>query len=79
MNHVYTFSYPLVVLRPFKLKKMGEIPLVVRFSSSSLIDTLCTYSQLGQGECEQGRLLIVLLHTGMNNIVGLFMIWLHWK
>ena len=95
MNHVYTFSYPLVVLRPFKLK-MGEILLVVRFSSSSLIDTLCTYSQPllpkmhyfsplpvfeldGQGECEQGWLLIVLLHTGMNNIVGLFMTWLHWK
>ncbi|XP_050290138.1 FT-interacting protein 3-like [Quercus robur] len=46
VNRVYTFSYPLAVTRYSKVKKMGEIQLAVRLSSStSLINRLRTYSQ----------------------------------
>jgi len=43
-NRIYTHSYPLLVLQPSGLKKMGEIELAVRFSCVSLIDMLQTYS-----------------------------------
>ncbi|KAK4589516.1 hypothetical protein RGQ29_020190 [Quercus rubra] len=46
VNRVYTFSYPLAVTRYSKVKKMGEIQLAVRLSSStSLVNRLRTYSQ----------------------------------
>ena len=46
VNRVYTFSYPLAVTQYSKVKKMGEIQLAVRLSSStSLINRLRTYSQ----------------------------------
>ncbi|XP_071931640.1 FT-interacting protein 3-like [Coffea arabica] len=44
-NRVYTHSYPLIVLLPSGVKKMGEIQLAVRFSCSSLLNTLQMYSQ----------------------------------
>ncbi|XP_059434795.1 FT-interacting protein 3-like [Corylus avellana] len=43
-DRLYTHSYPLLVLQPCGLKKMGEIELAVRFSCASLIDMLQTYS-----------------------------------
>lgn len=43
-DRIYTHSYPLLVLHPSGLKKMGEIELAVRFSCASLIDMLQTYS-----------------------------------
>ena len=43
-DRIYTHSYPLLVLQPSGLKKMGEIELAVRFSCASLIDMLLTYS-----------------------------------
>ncbi|XP_075660738.1 FT-interacting protein 3-like [Castanea sativa] len=45
MNRVYVLSYPLVILQPSGLKKMGEVQLAVRFSCSSLINTINIYSQ----------------------------------
>jgi hypothetical protein len=44
INRIYTHSYPLLVLQPSGLKKMGEIELAVRFSCASWIDMLQTYS-----------------------------------
>ncbi|XP_006366512.1 protein QUIRKY-like [Solanum tuberosum] len=44
-NRVYTHSYPLIVLTPAGVKKMGEIQLAVRFSCSSLFNMLAMYSQ----------------------------------
>ncbi|XP_004308237.1 PREDICTED: multiple C2 and transmembrane domain-containing protein 2-like [Fragaria vesca subsp. vesca] len=44
-DRVYTNSYPLVVLTPFGLKKIGEIQLAVRFSCSSLLNLLNQYAQ----------------------------------
>ncbi|KAB1226335.1 Multiple C2 and transmembrane domain-containing protein 1 [Morella rubra] len=43
-NRIYTHSYPLVVLYPSGVKKMGEIQLALRFYCASLIDMLQTYS-----------------------------------
>ncbi|KAJ7980734.1 C2 domain-containing protein [Quillaja saponaria] len=42
---VYTHSYPLLVLHPSGVKKMGEVQLAVRFTCSSLINMLHMYSQ----------------------------------
>ncbi|KAI3980710.1 hypothetical protein MKX01_025275 [Papaver californicum] len=44
-DRVYTHSYPLLVLHPFGVKKMGEIQLAVRFTCSSLLNMMHIYSQ----------------------------------
>ncbi|KAF3449988.1 hypothetical protein FNV43_RR06067 [Rhamnella rubrinervis] len=44
-NRIYTLSYPLVVLQPSGVKKMGEIQLAVRFSCSSYLSMLQTYTR----------------------------------
>ena len=44
-NRVYTHLYPLLVLHPGGVKKMGEIHLAVRFTCSSLLNMMHTYSQ----------------------------------
>ncbi|KAE8735503.1 hypothetical protein F3Y22_tig00000340pilonHSYRG00512 [Hibiscus syriacus] len=41
---VYTHSYPLLVLHSSGVKKTGEVQLAVRFTCSSLINMLHTYS-----------------------------------
>lgn len=43
-DRVYTHSYPLLVLQPSGVKKMGEVQLAVRFTCSSLINMLHVYS-----------------------------------
>ncbi|KAI4371257.1 hypothetical protein MLD38_019518 [Melastoma candidum] len=45
MDRVYTHSYPLLVLYPSGVKKMGEIHLAVRFTCSSLLNMMHMYSQ----------------------------------
>ncbi|MFS8002176.1 putative C2 domain, phosphoribosyltransferase, C2 domain superfamily [Helianthus anomalus] len=44
-DRVYTHSYPLLVLHPSGVKKMGEIHLAVRFTCSSLMNMMHMYSQ----------------------------------
>ncbi|KAL5976029.1 FT-interacting protein 3 [Asimina triloba] len=44
-DRVYTHSYPLLVLHPSGVKKMGEVQLAVRFTCSSLSNMLHIYSQ----------------------------------
>lgn len=44
-DRIYTNSYPLLFLHPSGPKKMGELELAVRFSTSSLLSLLHTYSQ----------------------------------
>ncbi|KAI7744813.1 hypothetical protein M8C21_020953 [Ambrosia artemisiifolia] len=44
-DRVYTHSYPLLVLHPSGVKKMGEIHLAVRFTCSSLLNMMHMYSQ----------------------------------
>ncbi|PWA88257.1 hypothetical protein CTI12_AA122130 [Artemisia annua] len=44
-ERVYTHSYPLIVLHPSGVKKMGEVQLAVRFSCTSYINMLHKYSQ----------------------------------
>ncbi|XAR60423.1 hypothetical protein NMG60_11033792 [Bertholletia excelsa] len=44
-DRVYTHSYPLIVLQPSGVKKMGEIQLAVRFSCTSFFNMLYKYSQ----------------------------------
>ncbi|KAL6495663.1 hypothetical protein OROGR_030226 [Orobanche gracilis] len=44
-NCVYTHLYPLIVLSPTGVKKMGEIQLAVRFSCASLFNMLTMYCQ----------------------------------
>ncbi|CAA7043282.1 unnamed protein product [Microthlaspi erraticum] len=41
-NKVYTNSYPLLVLLPSGLKKMGEIEVAVRFACPSLLPDVCS-------------------------------------
>lgn len=43
-DRVYTHFYPLIVLKPSGVKKMGEIQLAVRFSCTSLFNTLQKYT-----------------------------------
>ncbi|AAG29698.1 putative C2 domain, phosphoribosyltransferase, C2 domain superfamily [Arabidopsis thaliana] len=43
-DRVYTHSYPLLVLHPSGVKKMGEIHLAVRFTCSSLLNMMYMYS-----------------------------------
>ncbi|WOL13320.1 hypothetical protein Cni_G22090 [Canna indica] len=44
-GRVYTHSYPLLVLHPSGVKKMGELHLAIRFSSTSLINMMYIYSK----------------------------------
>ncbi|KAJ6799941.1 FT-interacting protein 1-like [Iris pallida] len=44
-DRVYTHSYPLLVLHPSGVKKMGEVQLAVRFTCSSLLNMMHMYSQ----------------------------------
>ncbi|CAN0891900.1 FT-interacting protein 3 [Linum grandiflorum] len=43
-DRVYTHSYPLLVLHPSGVKKMGEVHLAVRFTCSSVINMMHMYS-----------------------------------
>ncbi|XP_068645528.1 FT-interacting protein 3-like [Aristolochia californica] len=44
-GRVYTHSYPLLVLHPSGVKKMGEIHLAIRFSCTSLANMMYIYSR----------------------------------
>lgn len=44
-DRVYTHAYPLLVLHPSGVKKMGELHLAVRFSCSSLMNMMHIYTQ----------------------------------
>ncbi|RDX90138.1 FT-interacting protein 1, partial [Mucuna pruriens] len=42
-GHVYTNAYPLLVLHPSGVKKMGELHMAIRFSCSSTVDLMQLY------------------------------------
>lgn len=44
-NRIYTHSYPLLVLHPSGVKKMGELHLAIRFSCTSRVDMMHVYSR----------------------------------
>ncbi|KAE8665817.1 hypothetical protein F3Y22_tig00112528pilonHSYRG00070 [Hibiscus syriacus] len=44
-GRVYTHSYPLQVLQPSAVKKMGELHLAIRFSSTSMLNMMLQYSR----------------------------------
>ncbi|XP_034708659.1 FT-interacting protein 3-like [Vitis riparia] len=44
-GRVYTHTYPLLVLHPNGVKKMGELHLAIRFSCTSLMNTMLIYSR----------------------------------
>ncbi|KAJ0668880.1 putative C2 domain, phosphoribosyltransferase, C2 domain superfamily [Helianthus annuus] len=44
-GRVYTHSYPLLVLHPSGVKKMGELHLAIRFSSASMLNMMYMYSK----------------------------------
>lgn len=44
-GRVYTHSYPLLVLQPSGVKKMGELHLAIRFSSISFANMMHAYSR----------------------------------
>jgi len=44
-DRIYTNAYPLLLLHPSGVKKMGEIELAVRFSSYSVMNVLQLYTQ----------------------------------
>ncbi|WCJ22811.1 C2 calcium/lipid-binding plant phosphoribosyltransferase family protein [Euphorbia peplus] len=44
-GRVYTHSYPLLVLHPSGVKKMGELHLAIRFSYTSLVNMMFLYSR----------------------------------
>ncbi|KAL4586063.1 hypothetical protein LXL04_010694 [Taraxacum kok-saghyz] len=44
-GRVYTHSYPLLVLHPTGVKKMAELSLAIRFSSTSMINMMMMYSK----------------------------------
>ncbi|KAJ4726953.1 C2 domain-containing protein [Melia azedarach] len=44
-GRVYTHSYPLLVLHPSGVKKMGELHLAIRFSYTSLANMMFQYSR----------------------------------
>ncbi|XXG85198.1 hypothetical protein AAC387_Pa11g0324 [Persea americana] len=44
-GRVYTLSYPLLVLHPSGLKKMGELHLAIKFSCTSLVNMMYLYSR----------------------------------
>ncbi|KAH6767723.1 Calcium-dependent lipid-binding plant phosphoribosyltransferase family protein [Perilla frutescens var. hirtella] len=43
-ERVYTHSYPLIVLKPSGVKKMGEVHLAVRYSCTSYFNMLSKYA-----------------------------------
>lgn len=44
-GRVYTHSYPLLVLHPSGVKKMGELHLAIRFSYTSFLNMIFLYSR----------------------------------
>ncbi|XP_072966308.1 FT-interacting protein 3-like [Typha angustifolia] len=44
-GRVYTHSYPLIVLQNSGVKKTGELHLAIRFSSTSLVNMMYTYTR----------------------------------
>ncbi|KAL3571983.1 hypothetical protein D5086_025887 [Populus alba] len=44
-GRVYTHSYPLLVLQPSGVKKMGELHLAIRFSNTSFTNMVFQYSR----------------------------------
>ncbi|PWA82850.1 C2 calcium-dependent membrane targeting [Artemisia annua] len=44
-GRVYTHSYPLLMLHPTGVKKMGELHLAIRFSSTSMMNMMYMYSK----------------------------------
>ncbi|KAE8697577.1 putative Kiwellin [Hibiscus syriacus] len=44
-GRVYTHSYPLLILQPSGVKKMGELHLAIRFSSTSMLNMMLQYSR----------------------------------
>ncbi|KAF5729987.1 multiple C2 and transmembrane domain-containing protein 2 [Tripterygium wilfordii] len=44
-GRVYTHSYPLLVLHPTGVKKMGELHLAIRFSCTNFVNMLYQYSR----------------------------------
>ncbi|CAB4300349.1 unnamed protein product [Prunus armeniaca] len=44
-GRVYTHNYPLLVLHPSGVKKMGELHLAIRFSCTSLVNMMFKYSR----------------------------------
>jgi hypothetical protein len=44
-GRIYTHSYPLLVLHPNGVKKMGELHLAIRFSCTSFVNMLYLYSR----------------------------------
>lgn len=44
-DRVYTHSYPLLMLHPSGVKKMGELHLAVRFSCPNMANVLCMYAK----------------------------------
>ncbi|XP_073149195.1 multiple C2 domain and transmembrane region protein 7-like [Henckelia pumila] len=44
-GRVYTHSYPLLVLHPSGIKKMGELHLAIRFSCTSVVNMMSLYSR----------------------------------
>ncbi|KAE8702803.1 multiple C2 and transmembrane domain-containing protein 1-like [Hibiscus syriacus] len=44
-NRIYAYSYPLIVLQPSGVKKMGEIQLALRFTCPSHTSLLATYAR----------------------------------
>ncbi|KAH6756435.1 C2 calcium/lipid-binding plant phosphoribosyltransferase family protein [Perilla frutescens var. hirtella] len=44
-GRVYTHSYPLIVLHPSGVKKMGELHLAIRFSCTSMVNMMSLYSR----------------------------------
>ncbi|XVF33354.1 hypothetical protein REPUB_Repub17cG0161400 [Reevesia pubescens] len=44
-GRVYTHSYPLLVLHPSGIKKMGELHLAIRFSYTSMLNMMFQYSR----------------------------------
>ncbi|MBA0680210.1 hypothetical protein Goari_011922, partial [Gossypium aridum] len=44
-GRVYTHCYPLLVLHPSGVKKLGELHLAIRFSSTSMVNMMSQYSR----------------------------------
>ncbi|GMI75886.1 multiple C2 domain and transmembrane region protein 7 [Hibiscus trionum] len=44
-GRVYTHTYPLLVLHPSGVKKLGELHLAIRFSSTSMLNMMFQYSR----------------------------------
>ncbi|PON62853.1 Phosphoribosyltransferase [Parasponia andersonii] len=44
-GRIYTHSYPLLVLHPTGVKKMGELHLAIRFSCTNFVNMLYAYSK----------------------------------